>query len=184
MEHRLVSAYGLTEHELLDLIDERFRLKVALEGGVAECQMEKHVSSLVGIVIDRYKAIDQDGIPDFQIWLKGRAEPIWAECKNARNQNYRSKGVATHYAVETQKTRAARGDPTSRYYGTRHFQILGVCLGKQTGDWSDFMFIRTADLARHAKHQHKIAVMHRVPIPNSSDYGHWSGNLETILKKI
>jgi len=184
MEHALESTYGLNAHEILDLVNDRFRLKVALEGGVAECQMEKHVSALVGNVIDRYEAVDEDGTPDFKVWIPGKPEPIWAECKNARNQSYKSKGVVTHYAVETQKTRAAKADPTSRYYDADHFQIVGVCLGKQTGDWTDFMFIRTADLARHTKHPHKIAVMHRVPIPNSSDYGPWSDNLAAIVKKL
>lgn len=184
MDHPLALAYGLTANEILDLVNERFRLKVALEGGVAECQMEKHVAGLVGDCIERYEAIDQDGVPDFKIWLPGRARPIKAECKNARNQNYMSKGEVTHFAVETQKTRAAKGDPTSRYYNTNHFQIVGVCLGKQTGDWTDFMFARSKDLTKHAEHPRKLAVMHRVPIPGSGDYGPWSDDLAEIIKKL
>jgi hypothetical protein len=34
--HALELKYGLTAQELLDAIDKRFRLKVALEGAVAE----------------------------------------------------------------------------------------------------------------------------------------------------
>lgn len=182
MEHSLETAYGLTAHEILDLVDARFRLKVALEGGVAEIQMEKHVAALVGTVIERYESVDLDGAPDFKIWLPGKSEPIQAECKNARNQSYLLKGTETHYAVEIQKTRAAKGDPTSRYYESKHFDIIGVCLGKKTGDWTDFLFIRTTDLARHTTFPHKIAVMHRVPIPGSGDYGPWSDDLAKIVK--
>ena len=78
----------------------------------------------------------------------------------------------------------ARGDATSRYYEADHFEILGVCLGKQTNDWTQFMFIRTVDLARHSQYPHKIAVMHRVPIPGSGDYGPWSESLETIIRQF
>jgi hypothetical protein len=146
--------------------------------------MEKHIAALVGTSIARYEAVDKDGIPDFKIWIPGRSEPIWAECENARNQNYRSGGKVTHSAVETQKTRAARGDATTRYYDIDHFQILGVCLGKQTSDWTSFMFISTLNLARHANYPNKLAVMHRVPIPSSADYGPWSDDLDNIIRQI
>lgn len=182
MEHPLASRYGLTANELLDLINARFRLRVALEGGVAEYQMEKHVARLVGSVVARYQAIDRDGEPDFRIWLKGRTDPIAAECKNARNKSYMAKGVVTHYAVEIQKTRAAKGDPTSRNYDIGYFHVIGVCLGKITGDWSDFVFIKANDLTRHATYPNKIAVMHRVPI--EADFGPWSPDLATILNAL
>ena len=93
MDHPLEAAYGLTANEILDIVGARFRLKVALEGGVAECQMERHVAALVGTVIDRYEATDEDGMPDFKLWLPGQPEPIKAECKNARNQSYKIKGA-------------------------------------------------------------------------------------------
>lgn len=184
MEHSLSATYGLTADEILNLVNSRFRLKVALEGGVAEYQMEKHVSALVGTLIERYEAIDKDKIPDFKIWLPGKAEPIWAECKNTRNTNYQQKGVLTNYCLELQKTRASKADESSRYYDATHFQIVGVCLGKHTGDWSQFMFARTADLLRHKNYPHKFEVMHRVPLPNSGDYGFWSDDLATIIKKL
>jgi glutamine amidotransferase len=60
-----------------------------------------------------------------------------AECKNIRESSkeggeaYRVGGTVVGYKVETQKTRAAKGDPTSRYYDVRQFEILGVCVGMQ-----------------------------------------------------
>ena len=144
MEHPLAKQYGLTAHELLDAVNKRFRLKVALEGAVAKVQMEKKIGRLVGSVIERYETYDIDGQPDFGIWLPGHAERLLAECKNVRDREeaYREGGEIVAYKVETQKTRASRGDPLSRYYGAGQFQILGVCTGKKTGNWTDFLFVR------------------------------------------
>jgi hypothetical protein len=84
--------------------------------------------------------------------------------------------------VETQKTRASKGDPTSRFYGVGQFDILGVCLGKKTGSWSDFVFTRAADLARHATHRGKLAVFQRVPLPGSENPAPWYNDLGELLR--
>jgi hypothetical protein len=170
--HALESKYGLTSLELLDAINARFRLKVALEGAVAEVQMEKHIAACVGKAIERYEIHDVDSHPDFSIWLPGK-RLLLAECKNIREsakeggEAYRKGGAIVGYKVETQKTRAATADATSRYYGVDQFQVLGVCLGKKTDNWSDFVFARTLDLQRHASHSHKLAVFQRVPLPGA-----------------
>lgn len=64
-KHPLVRKYGLSTSELLDAINSRFRLKVALEGAVAELQMEKHLKRLVDSTIERFEVHDLDGHPDF-----------------------------------------------------------------------------------------------------------------------
>jgi hypothetical protein len=189
-KHRLESKYGLSARELLDAIDNRFRLKVALEGAVAEVQMAKRIAPLVGSLIDRFEVHDLDAHPDFGIWLPGRETPLFAECKNVRESGkiggeaYRQGGKIVAYKVETQKTRAATGDPTSRYYDITQYDILGVCLGKKTGNWSDFLFVRTIDLLCHAKHSHKLAVMQRVPLPDAPDLRPWYADLSELLKHI
>lgn len=184
MEHPLAVQYGLTASELLDAVSNRFRLKVALEGAVAEVQMEKKLQALVGSIIERYEAYDQDGHPDFGIWLPGRPERLLAECKNVRNHDeaYREGGEIVAYKVETQKTRASQGNPLSRYYGLEQFQILGVCLGKKTGNWADFLFVRVVDLLCHAQHENKLAVMQRVPLPGAEDLSPWYNDLGELLK--
>jgi hypothetical protein len=174
-KHALETKYGLTSAELLDAVNSRFRLKVALEGAVAEYQMAKQIEPLVGAMVARYEAHDRDAYPDFSIWLPGRDKPLLAECKNVRESGkaggeaYRLGGKVVAYKVETQKTRAAKGDPSSRYYGFEQYHILGVCLGKKTGDWSDFLFVRTIDLDRHSEHSQKLAVMQRLPAPDDDD---------------
>jgi hypothetical protein len=186
-QHALESIYGLTSHELLDAVKSRFRLKVALEGAVAEVQMEKHVSRLVGGPVERYEAHDLDGHPDFSIWIPGRESPLLAECKNIRESGrpggeaYRQGGQIVAYKVETQKTRAATGDVTSRFYNVEQYHVLGVCLGKKTGDWSDFLFVRTVDLALHSTHSGKLAVMQRVPLPDAENLRPWYSDLGELL---
>ena len=186
MEHRLETQYGLSAYELLDAANKRFRLKVALEGAVAEVQMEKKIRALLGTVVQRYEAHDLDGHPDFSIWLPGRKKPLLAECKNVRDHEeaYREGGKIVAYKVETQKTRASKGDPTSRFYGVGQYDILGVCLGKKTGSWTDFLFIRVVDLICHAKHAGKLAVMQRVPLPDSENLEFWYNDLGELLKHI
>jgi hypothetical protein len=188
MPHELEKRYGLSAHDLLEAIGSRFRLRAALEGAVAEVHMEAIVSRLVGKVINRFEAHDLDGHPDFSIWVRGRKRPILAECKNIRSSSkkggeaYREKGKIVAYKVETQKTRAATADRTSRYYDVTQFDILGVCLGKVTGDWTDFLFVRTADLARHATHRGKLAVMQRVPLADSGKLRPWYNDLGELLR--
>ena len=186
MDHPLEAQYGLTAYELLDAVNKRFRLKVALEGAVAEVQMEKKIYPLVGNIIERYEAHDLDGHPDFSIWIPGRKKPLRSECKNVRDhhQAYRGKGQIVAFMAETQKTRASKGDPTSRYYGVDQFDILGVCLGKKTGDWSDFLFVRVVDLLRHAKYEGKLAVMQRVPLPDAQNLAPWYNDLGELLRNI
>jgi hypothetical protein len=170
----------------MDAIESRFRLKVAVEGAVAEFQMAKHIER-AGV---RFETHDLDGQPDFSIWLPGREKPLLAECKNVRESGkaggeaYRVGGEVVAYKVETQKTRAAKGDPSSRYYGFEQYHILGVCLGKKTGDWSDFLFVRTIDLKRHSQHSQKLAVMQRVPLLDAEDVTPWYANLGDLLRHI
>lgn len=184
--HVLEKTYGLTARELLDGVARRFRLRAALEGAVAEIQMERHLMALVGNGIDRYESHDLDGHPDFSIWLPGREKPILAECKNVRNHNeaYRQGGEIVAFKVETQKTRASKGDATSRFYDGTQFDILGVCLGKKTGDWRDMIFVQTKDLDRHSAHPRKLAVFQRVPLPNAETSYPWYRNLGELLGTI
>jgi hypothetical protein len=183
MEHPLESKYGLTAYEMLDALDRRFRAKVTLEGAVAEVHMEKKIASIVGRPIVRYERHDEDGRPDFSLWLPGKSNPVRGECKNIRNGNegYRVKGEIVAYKAETQKTRASKGDPSSRYYSFDQFDFLGVCLGKKTGHWSDFLFAAVRDLKPHAGHPGKLAVMQRVPLPDAKDLGVWYNDLEQLI---
>lgn len=187
MEHPLEREFELTAFELLDALKSRFRARVTLEGAVAEVQMEKKVRTLVGTVVERLEVYDIDGEPDFGIWLFGSNRRLLAECKNVRENRkgteaYREGGKPVAYKAETQKTRASKGDPTSRFYDVDQFDILGVCLGKKTGNWADFMFARTVDLTRHAEHKGKLAVFQRVPLPGEA-VPPWYDDLGELLRQ-
>ena len=159
---------------MLDAISRRFRAKVTLEGAVAEVHLAKIVHSAYERgVLERFEEHDLDGHPDFGLWLPGMERPLLLECKNVRDSDeaYRSGGAVVAFKVETQKTRMSAGDSSSRFYGVDQFDILGVCLGKKTHNWTDFRFVRTRDLAAHGTHSGKLAVMHRVPLPGAAELG-------------
>jgi hypothetical protein len=149
--------------------------------------MERKIQALLGSIIARYVSHDLDGQPDFSIWLPGIEKPLRAECKNIRESSkeggeaYREGGKIVAYKVETQKTRASQGDATSRYYGIDQFEILGVCMGKKTGKWTDLVFAKVADLQRHAKYPNKLAVFQRVPLPTAERLFPWYDDLGKLL---
>lgn len=155
MPHSLELKYGLTAQELLDAIDKRFRLKVALEGAVAEVHFERklRIASREGWLTG-YESHDVDGMPDFTIVTLSSME-IRVEVKTIRN--------GAKPQVELQKTRAAKGDPSSRYYDRDHFDVVAVCVGRSTGDWSQFRYALVRELPSHRNHSDKLQVMHPIP---------------------
>ena len=186
--HALEIEYGLTKDELLDAINLRFRAKVTLEGAVAEVHLGKLIQRLCDAgLIERFEVHDKDGYPDYSIWLPGATDKtLRVECKNIRDSEeaYRQDGAITAYKVETQKTRASQGDPSSRFYGFDQFEVLAVCLGKKTHDWTQFLFIKSKDLAKHPKYKTKMAVMHRVPLPTSPISPPWYSSLDGLIKNL
>jgi hypothetical protein len=104
MPHALEIKYGLTAQELLDAIDRRFRLKVALEGSVAEVHFERklRIASREGWLTS-YEGHDVDGMHDFTV-VTVSGVTIRVEVKTIRN--------GAKPQVELQKTRAAKGDPS------------------------------------------------------------------------
>jgi hypothetical protein len=185
--HQLEAEYGLTSNEILDAINSRFRAKVALEGAIAEVQLEKKLARLKDVrAIHDYIRHDRDGYPDFTIIKKEKHKGYLVECKNVRNHDeaFRKNRQIYAYKVETQKTRTSQGDSSSRFYGIDLFEILAVCLGKKTHKWDQFMFIKAANLSRHERYPNKLAVMHQVPLPDSKDIGPWFLDLGQIIDTL
>jgi hypothetical protein len=172
MPHPLEIQYDLTAQELLDAIDRRFRLKVALEGAVAEVHFERKlkVASREGW-LRAFEAHDTDGMHDFSLTtLAGNTLRI--EVKTIR----KGKGLD----VELQKTRAAKGDPTSRYYERTHFDVVAVNMGRATGDWAEFRYALVSELPSHPAHLHKLRVMH--PIADVNKFGtRWFSRLQDLI---
>ncbi|MEM8873165.1 MAG: hypothetical protein AAGD32_02795 [Planctomycetota bacterium] len=172
MPHALEEKYDLTAQELLDAIDRRLRLKVALEGAVAEVHFERKlkVASSEGWLCS-YESHDQDGMHDFTFTTLAETE-LRVEVKTIRN--------SASPQVETQKTRAAKGDPSSRYYDHDHFDAVAVCIGRRTDDWTQFRYALTRDLERHKAYPGKLKVMHPIPI-ESPEGGVWFARLQDLI---
>jgi hypothetical protein len=170
--HALEVKYGLTAQELLDAIDKRFRLKVALEGAVAEVHFERklRIASREGW-LSGYQSHDIDGMHDFTvITLSGCS--IRVEVKTIRN--------GPKPQVELQKTRSAKGDSSSRYYDRDHFDVVAVCVGRFTGDWSQFRYALVRELPSHRNYPNKIQVMN--PIPDREDLEpRWFSRFQDII---
>jgi hypothetical protein len=164
--HRLEASFDLSAHEILDIIQTRMRLEVAVKGGVAEHHLERLLRADPAIAgVER---LDQDAQPDFRVRLSdGRT--ILIECKNASPERYANGDMK----VEVQKTRATRDDPAGRLYRPDQFDVVAACLYSPTRRW-DFTFIRTSELERHAVHTDRLAATHRID-------DRWSATLHQAL---
>jgi hypothetical protein len=172
MPHVLELKYGLTAQELLDAIDKRFRLKVALEGAVAEVHFERklRIASREGW-LNSYESHDVDGMYDFTVvTLTGTT--IRVEVKTIRN--------GPKPQVELQKTRAAKGDPSSRYYDRTHFDVVAVCVGRATSDWSQFRYALVRELPNHRHHPDKIQIMNPIPEGEETE-PRWYSRFQDII---
>lgn len=172
LPHELEHKYGLTADELLEAINRRFRLKVALEGAVAEVHFARklRLATQEGWLAD-YQEHDEDGKHDFTVrTIKGRS--IRVEVKTLR--------IKATWKVELQKTRAAKADPSSRYYDAGQFDVVAVCLGRAHGDWSSFRYCLANALPRHRNYPGKLQVMHNVP-EETPQSGTWYEKFQDVI---
>lgn len=166
LRHRLEDSFNLSAVEILDIIQNRMRLEVAVKGGVAEHHLERLL--VHDPLIARVERLDQDAQPDFNVTLFDGAV-IRIECKNASPERYANGDMK----VEVQKTRATRDDPAGRLYKHDHFDVVAACLYSPTRRWA-FKFIRTSRLDRHPVHSDRLAATHRID-------NRWSNSLEEAL---
>lgn len=149
--HRVERMLNASARDILDALENGFRARADLKGKLAELFMSRHLDGLQrDDVIDHYEWFDKDGVPDFTIWFTdGTMNQL--EVKNVRS------GTGPLRA-ETQKTRASRGDPMSRYYRVDHFEIIAACLFNATGRW-DYAFARSKDLLKLPDNPDYLATM-------------------------
>lgn len=163
--HLLEEQFALSSEQILDIIEGRNRLSVAVRGGVAEYHLEQQLTGKPGIA--EVKRLDVDAMHDFDVTLDD-GTLLRVECKNASPKTY-SSGA---FKVEVQKTRASKGDPASRFYSADGFDVVAACLFSATGLW-DFRFGRTSDMKRHKDFSEKLA-----PIQTITDS--WTDSLSTL----
>lgn len=146
-EHKLLAQFGIPIDQLLDLIAANRRLHTAVRGGVAEQHLLSLLKRTPGVT--GLKKLDLDGQPDFSLHYRRR--PLRIECKNVS-----PKKVRGLIKVDFQKTRAAKGNPCSRYYAASQFEVLAACIYPVTQHW-EFRFSLTKTLPPHKKCAGKIA---------------------------
>ena len=167
--HPLELELGLSAHEILDMINEAFRLKVAVRGNAAEKHLQAHLEGVPGM--DEVELIDADGQPDFRVVYRG-CEPVHIECKNVLRRL--SRGTPK---VDFQRTRASKNDPCSRYYSPSEFEVLAACLHPITEAWT-FQFCETGLLPPHHKCTGRLS--NNVPV----DGPYWTPSIAEVLTDL
>jgi hypothetical protein len=167
--HALEQEFGLSGEEILDIIRERPRLGMAVRGGVAERHLHRVLDADREVV-----AIElgiQEGPPDFFVALRSRRSRVTVECKNASPTTY-ADGTAK---VETQKTRASKGDPRSRLYEPSQFDVVAACMYGPRRRW-EFRYKRADALQRDGTYPDRIAAIQRIDET-------WASTLAEALKR-
>lgn len=165
--HPLVQQFELTPDQILDLISGARRLKMAVRGWVAEEHLRKELAATPDVVAER---LDIEGAPDLRVSWRG-GPPLLIECKNVG----RTPDKAGHARIDFQRTRAAKGDPCSRYYQPSDFDIVAACLHGVTERW-DFRYVLPIDLAPHKTCEGRLSNNVRVD-------DHWAAEAAAIFRR-
>jgi hypothetical protein len=160
-EHPLASQFELSPSEILDLIAGARRLKMAVRGWVAEEHLRATLARIPGIT--RCERLDEEGGPDLAVSFR-HGPPLTVECKNVS----RDKDKLGNPRVDFQRTRAAKGNPCSRYYEPTDFDVVAACLHAVTNAW-DFRYVLPSVLAPHKSCEGRIASNVKVDAQWSDD---------------
>ncbi len=161
--HPLEVEFGLPAYGILDTIEDAFRLKVAVKGGIAESHLLNHLRNLP--TIENVVHLDEDDRPDFQITYNGKI--LLIECKN----------VSPKGKMDLQKNCYPKNNPNHRFYKKDRFDILAASMQPFTGEWK-FKFCPTVDLDTHPDVPERLDS--RV-LPQGPE---WDRPLEEILPQV
>jgi len=142
--HELANEFELGVDEILGIIAQAPRLKMAVRGWVAEEHLGKLLADSDDVV--RFEKLEKDGQPDFEVQFKARAQPCKIECKNVLRKAMADGTIK----VDFQKTRASKSNPCSRFYQPSEFEVLAACLHARTEVW-EFRFQLTRIMPEHSK---------------------------------
>ena len=152
--HALEAEFSLSAQEILDIIRERPRVGMAVRGGVAERHLHGALSD--DSAVTDLRIGQQEGPPDLFVNVKN-VGPVTVECKNASPKMY-ADGTPK---VETQKTRASKGDPKSRLYDPVQFDVVAACMYGPWRRW-EFRYKRSSRLVRDHTYSDRIAPIQRI----------------------
>jgi hypothetical protein len=152
--HPLVAQLKLSPTEILNLIDGTRRLKMAVRGWVAEEHLRSAISKVPGVT--HCERLDVEGGPDLAVSFRRR--PILTiECKNVARETDKHGNPK----IDFQRTRAAKGNPCSRYYRQDEFDVVAACLHAVTTQW-DFKYNLPGKLPPHKDCEGRISSNIRV----------------------
>jgi hypothetical protein len=170
--HELARELELSETEVLDVIAGARRLKMAVRGWVAEEHLVRSLKRVPGVT--ECERLDEEGGVDVRLRYQG-SRPLAIECKNV----LRERTAAGLARLDFQRTRASKGDPCSRYYSPRDFDVVAACLHAVTLRW-EFQFAPTGDLdvlGQQSPCAGKLS--HLVKLDER-----WSRPVETVLREV
>jgi hypothetical protein len=169
--HPLEVELGISAREILDMIEEEFRLKVAVRGSAAQWHLGELLARIPGVAA---KAIDADGRADYEIRYLSRRRIVTVECKNV----LRKQRLGRAPVVEYQKTRASKTDPLcGRFYTFDHCDVLAACLHPITEHWS-FRFCPSLALAPHPRCPNRVQP--RIAVAGAQ----WADSIEPLLDRL
>lgn len=148
--HPLLRELDLEAEQIFELIANARRLKMAVRGWVAEEHLRDTLAKIDGV--RRCERLDEEGSPDLVVHYRNKP-PFTIECKNALRVLNKTRNLPR---IDFQRTRAAKGDPCSRYYSPFDFDILAGCLHAVTERW-EFRFALPGSLDPHRKCVGKLA---------------------------
>jgi hypothetical protein len=166
--HALEKEFALPRSEILDLISQAPRLKMAVRGWVAEHHLFETLRQLKSV--KNCQQLNEDGSPDFRVRM-ARGRPVLVECKNVLRKPDR----LGNPRIDFMRTRAAIGNPCSRYYSASDFDVIAACLHAQSETWT-FMSKNTVELDPHPSCRGKLT--NRVAVDAS-----WSSDIESVLMR-
>lgn len=167
--HALAHEFDMNETEVLDLIGEARRLKMAVRGWVAETHLVRQLSRVPGVT-DCTRS-DVEGDADIRLRFDG-SPIIKVECKNV----LRETTAAGVVRLDFQRTRASKADPCSRYYSAADFDIVAACTHAVTERW-EFRYARTVDLDPHRTCPGKLS--HLVRLDDA-----WALPVQEVLRAV
>ncbi len=138
--HALAQEFELTESEVLDVIANARRLKMAVRGWVAEEHLVRQLKVLPHVT--ECQRVDAEGSPDVQLRYRG-SRLLSVECKNTLRQVQADQLPR----IDFQRTRASKSDPCSRFYKANDFDVIAGCLHARTERW-EFKFVLPEELDR------------------------------------
>lgn len=150
LAHPLLRELDLGAEDVLELIAGARRLKMAVRGWVAEEHLRATLAMVEGVT--RCERLDEEGGPDLLIRYRDGPK-LTIECKNVLRTLNKARNLPR---IDFQRTRAAKGDPCSRYYAPDDFNIIAGCLHAVTEHW-EFRYAIPARLDAHQKCMGKLA---------------------------